>query len=155
MSAETKLNLNDETIETLQELIQINLDSQDGFQQVADKTDEISVANLFRRLASERHEQAQELKQLVSANSEEPEDSGSFAASAHRALIDIRAALGGGAKVMLIEAEKGEDKIKEKYEEALKGNPGTAVSDVLHRHYAAVKTAHDSVRDLRDAHKES
>lgn len=150
---ETKTNLDEKTIETLQELIQINLDSQDGFQQVAEKTDDTRVAQLFRSLGQERGAQAEELKSLVMVNSETPEDSGSFAAAAHRVWIDLRAALGGDAKVMLIEAEKGEDAIKEKYEEALKDEPGTAVSDVLHRQYAAVKAGHDKVRDLRDAYK--
>ena len=155
MSVETKFTLNDSTIEKVQDLIQVNIDSYDGFKEVADKTDDIAIANLFRRLASERSDQASELQALVAANCEEPEESGSYSAAAHRTLIDIRAALGGGTKVMLIEAEKGEDQIKEKYEDALKDEPGTAVSDVLHRHYQAVKAAHDHVRDLRDSYKDS
>jgi uncharacterized protein (TIGR02284 family) len=154
MTVETKMTLTDSTIEKLQDLIQVNVDSHDGFEEVADKTDDIAVANLFRRLASERSNQASELQAIVAANCEEPEESGSYSAAAHRVLIDIRAALGGGTKVMLIEAEKGEDQIKEKYEEVMKDNPGTAVSDVLHRHYEAVKAAHDHVRDLRDKYKD-
>ena len=153
MNLETKTNLNDATVEKLQELIQINIDSHDGFKQLAEKTDDTELANLFRRLGSERADQASELQSAVFINDEDPTDSGSSAAAAHRMLIDIRAALGGGPKVMLIEAERGEDQIKEKYEDVLKEEPGTAVSDVLHRQYAKVKAAHDHIRDLRDSYK--
>ena len=61
MSVETKFTLNDSTIEKVQDLIQVNIDSYDGFKEVADKTDDIAIANLFRRLASERSDQASEL----------------------------------------------------------------------------------------------
>lgn len=83
MSVETKFTLNDSTIEKVQDLIQVNIDSYDGFKEVADKTDDIAVANLFRRLASERSDQASELQALVAANCEEPEESGSYSYSQH------------------------------------------------------------------------
>lgn len=151
MTTETKVTLRDATIEGLQQLIQMNTDSRDGFQEVADKTEDIAVANLFRKLACQRDDQASELQAVVFLNCEEPRDSGSLSAAAHRLLIDIRAALGGGTKAMLSEADKGEDQIKGKYEEILKDEPATAVSDILNRHYAAVKAGHDRIRDLRDS----
>ncbi len=154
MRTETKGSLNEESLKMVQELIQVNVDSREGFQKVAEKTEDITVANLFHVLAKERDAQATELSEFVTANGESPDDSGTFSAAAHRTLIDVRAALGGDATVMLIEAEKGEDVIKEKYEEALKCEPGSAMSDVLHRQYAAVKAAHDRVRDLRDQYKD-
>jgi uncharacterized protein (TIGR02284 family) len=150
MSLETKLNLTQETIDRLQELIQVNIDSRDGFNEAASQIDDMNISSMFRQFADQRAEQASELRTLVAANREEPEDSGSMAAAAHRMLIDIRAALGGGAGTILAEAERGEDWIKGKYEDALKETAGSAVNDVLSRQYAAVKAAHDRVRDMRD-----
>ncbi|MEO8494834.1 MAG: PA2169 family four-helix-bundle protein [Planctomycetota bacterium] len=154
MSLETKLTLSDSTISELQELTQVNIDSRDALNELASKTEDISIANLFQSLATQRNQQASELQSLVRLNCEEPRESGSFAGAARQTLIDIRAALGGGTKVMLIEAEKCEDKIKGKYEDALENEPGTAVSDILHRQLAAVKVGHDRVRDMRDAYHE-
>ena len=153
MSTETKLSLTRETIDQLQELIQLNIDSRDGFNEAASQLDDMTISSMFRQLASEREQQAAELRTLVAANRQEPQDSGSMAAAAHRMLMDLRAALGGGTTSILSEAERGEDWIKGKYEEVLKGTAGSAVNDVLHRQYAAVKAAHDRVRDLRDEHK--
>lgn len=154
MALETKLNLNSETLDRLQELIQVNLDSRDGFNESAAQLEDMTVSSMFRQLAEDRNEQAAELRTIVAANREEPESSGSLAAAAHRMVIDIRAALGGGVGAILAEAERGEDWIKGKYEEVLKETAGSAVNDVLQRQYAAVKAAHDRIRDLRDAHNE-
>jgi uncharacterized protein (TIGR02284 family) len=154
MTLETKLSLERKTLDSLQELIQINIDSRDGFNEAAAQLDDMTLSSMFRQLGEDRDGQASELRTLVAANREEPEDSGSMAAAAHRMLIDIRAALGGGIGAILSEAERGEDWIKGKYEEVLKQTAGSAVNDVLQRQYAAVKTAHDRVRDLRDAYNE-
>ena len=154
MSTETKLSLSQETLEKLQELIQVNIDSRDGFNESAAQIDDMTITSMFRQFAAERDEQAAELRTIVAANREAPQETGSMAAAAHRMLIDVRAALGGGVPAILSEAERGEDYIKGKYEDILKDTAGSAMNDGLHRHYAAVKAAHDRVRDLRDAYNE-
>ncbi len=155
MAAETKLTLTSETIDALQELVQVNIDSRDGFRHAAGEIQEMAVANMFMQMADERDHQAQELRSLMTLNDEEAPKEGSFAAAAHRTWMDLRTALGGGLQTVLDEAERGEDYIKGKYETAMKNHAGTAVSDVLHRQFAAVKAAHDRVRDMRDAHREA
>ena len=150
---ETKHNLREETIEKVQDLIQINIDSQKGFAEAADKVKDQKIATLFRQLGGERQTNTTELQQIVNFNGEEPTDDGSFKATVHRAWLDVRAALNGGdAGVILSEAERGEDAIKELYEEVLKEMSGSAVNDVLTRQYAKVKAGHDKVRDLRNAY---
>jgi uncharacterized protein (TIGR02284 family) len=151
---ETKTSLRDETVSSLQNLIQYNLDSRDGFRHAAENVKEIAVANMFVQLAEERDRQAHELQSLVNNNGEAPAREGSYAAAAHRTWMDIRKALGGGLSAVLSEAERGEDYIKGAYESALKDQAGSAVNDVLQRQYASVKAAHDRVRDMRDAHAE-
>lgn len=153
MATENKLSLDNDTISMLNDLAQVNIDSRDGFRHAAGEIQEVAISSLFMRMADEREQQAQELKSLVALNGEQPTDEGSFAASAHRTWMDLRKALGGGLQMVLDEAERG-DYIKGKYEDALKNNAGSAASDVLHRQYAAVKSAHDRVRDMRDAHRE-
>jgi uncharacterized protein (TIGR02284 family) len=151
---ETKTSLNKATVDKLQELIQVNIDSHDGFNDAASNSEEMTISSLFRELAAQRQQQAAELRTLVAANFEEPDSEGSYAAAAHRAWMDLRAAFGGGTKAMLSEAERGEDYIKGKYEEIVKECAGSAITDVLNRQYRAVKLAHDRVRDLRDTYQE-
>lgn len=155
MTMETKTTLEESTIEGLQTLIRYNLDSQKGFQEVAKETDSTELASLFRELAQERGELATELQQHVEVNDEDPVEEGSMMAALHRTWIEVRNKLNGGSPyVILAEAERGEDTIKHAYEDVLKETAGSAVNDVLTRQYAKVKSAHDRVRDLRDAVKD-
>lgn len=155
MSLETKGTLREETVKKLQKLIQANIDAYDGLRESAEKVKDQNVARLFSKLAAERSAMAEELKNYVEWNGEEPEDDGSFVASVHRAWINVRAKLNSGdAYVILIEAERGEDHIKEAYEDVLKETAGSAMNDVLQQQYAKVKAGHDQVRDMRDVYKD-
>lgn len=151
MSVESKTNLNEATVSQLQDLIRINIDSQEGFQEAAKQIEDLSVSALFTELAAQRSQNATELQEYVAWNGKKPREEGSYAAAFHRTWMDLRAKLSDGdTHVILAEAERGEDSIKSAYEDALKETAGSAVNDVLTRQYANVKAGHDRIRDLRD-----
>ena len=150
---ETKTDLNSITLKKLQQLIQINVDSEKGFSEVSQDIKEKSIATVFNKLGNERRENALELKELMAWNGEESVEDGSYLAAFHRAWISLRELLSGGSSyAILAEAERGEDAIKKAYEEILIATAGSAVNDVLTRQYANVKAGHDRVRDLRNSH---
>ena len=153
----TTMKLPEKSIKWLQDLIQVNIDSRDGFEEAADnlKGNDGSLVSFFHELSSQRALQASELQALVASNAERPTKSGSVAAAAHRNWMDIRTALGGGAQAVLNEAERGEDHLKEKYEEALKELGSSFCTATLRKHYSAIKASHDQIRGLRDSHKNS
>ena len=152
--ATATMNLPEKSIDWLQDLIQINIDSRDGFKEAADnlKSENSSLVSMFRELSNDRAAQATELQAMVASNAEEPTKAGSMAASVHRTWMDIRTALGGGVHAVLSEAERGEDHIKAKYEDAIKDLGNCGCVPTLRTHFAAVKASHDAVRNLRDAH---
>lgn len=154
MSLETKFNLSEETIEKLQTLIRYNIDAHDGFEKCSEEIKSPHLASLFRDLAHERSAMATELQEYVEWNNEDAEDDGSISAAVHRIWIGIRSTLSGDdAYAILSEAERGEDYIKEAYEDVLTDIPGSALNDVLQHQYARVKSAHDRIRDLRDSYQ--
>jgi uncharacterized protein (TIGR02284 family) len=150
----TVTQLPEKSIDWLQSLIQTNLDSMKGFAEAAENLQGrgSSLEALFCNLSRERSEQAAELQALVGANREDPEAHSSMTAAAHRAWMDLRTALGGGDKAVLEEAERGEDYIKDRYEEALQDLGNCPCTQVLRHQYAAVKASHDKVKELRDRH---
>jgi uncharacterized protein (TIGR02284 family) len=150
----TTRKLPEKSIKWLQDLIQLNIDSRDGFKDAADnvKGKDNSLVSFFRELSHQRASQASELQALVASNAEKPTKSGSVSAAAHRTWMDIRTALGGGEQAVLNEAERGEDHIMEKYQEALKDLGSCSCTEVLRRQYTAVKASHDKVRNLRDSY---
>lgn len=151
MSSRTKVDLKPETVEKLQDLIRANIDAYDGLRESAEEIDDQSIATLFREIADERSNFASELQDYVAWNGEDAVEDGSFAAAVHRAWINVRSKLNNGDPyVVLVEAEFGEDHIKEAYEEALTQTSGSAMNSILQKQYARIKAGHDRIRDLRD-----
>lgn len=147
---ETKLNLNKETIEGLQDLIAVNIDSAKGYHAASEKVGNQSLSTLFKELAQGRDRHAKALQSFVSWNGETPEDDGSVRGSIHRAWLKARAAINSGdEEVVLIEATRGDEHIQTMYKDLLKDNPGNAMSDVLHKQYAELKADSERVSKLR------
>lgn len=156
MAIETHSALSKETINTLQELIQVNIDSADGFEFVSEKMNHAMLSEAFLKIADERRQLSDELSNVVAVNSEQPNREGSYAAALHRCWTSCREMVtSNDLFALLAEAERGEDIIKDAYESALESESGTSVHDMLLRHYDEVKSTHDRVRDLRDAVKSS
>lgn len=151
MTIETQTNLTPHTISSLQELIQINVDSRDGYRHAADATNDLTLQSMFVQIALDRDAQAGELAQFVAWSGESPREQGSIAAAIHRAWMSIREALSSDDRMaVLSEMEQGEDSIKSAYKSALQNLAGSPVNEVLMRQYMAVTNTHDRIRDLRD-----
>ncbi len=149
---ETKTTLNDETIDRLQDLIEVNIDSSKGFAEAADKIENRDISNYFRRCGARRGMFAGELQDVVRQNGQEPRTSGSAKAKLHRWWMDLRDVVGQGDEhAMLAEAERGEDAIKERYETVIRDTSGSPLNSALLQQYMSVKQDHDTIRDMRDA----
>lgn len=146
------LDLKDTTIKSLKDLVRVNMDSGKGLAAAADTVESESLTTLLRSISKQRMENAEELRSVVEMSDEECNDVGSIGGTLHRWWLECRGKLNGGDdKVVLIEAERGEDIIKDRYERFLKETPGTEVEPVIRRQYEGVKKGHDGIRDLRDA----
>jgi uncharacterized protein (TIGR02284 family) len=151
MALETKCDLEADTIEALQDLIQTNLDARDGFRFAADELENAAIAATFEHFADQRQQQADELTSFVECNGDAPRREGSYSAAVHRTWMKVRELITtNDTDAILSEAERGEDHIKGAYETTLRKTAGSAVNDVLTRQYAQVKAAHDRVKMLRD-----
>lgn len=145
-------NMKEETVEGIQKLIEINIDSGRGFESASEQIDNRDIANYFRRIGARRQEFARELQDVVAANGETPEDSGSVKGTLHRWWLGLRGTVQSGDEhAVLAEAERGEDEIKERYESVLKDTAGSPLNETLHYQYRSVKQDHDTIRDMRDA----
>src|SRR5436190_20233303 len=114
MSVETKIDLTQETKDVLHELLQLNIDSRDGFRYAAQQTENLTLISLFDKLAAERDAQAQELSACLTINDENADRTGSFAAALHRSWMAVREAFSSNNEfAVLAEAERGEDTIKQ------------------------------------------
>ena len=155
MTLETKRNLTEETIEKLQTLIRYNLDAYEGFKACAEEVEDTRLAELFHDLAEQRLRNASVLQTYVKWNGTDAENDGSIGGAVHRTWTKVREVLSGNdTDAILAEAERGEDYIKEAYEDVLKDHSGSAMNDVILNQYEAVKAAHDKIQHLRDCCKD-
>lgn len=161
MKSDYASTMSADLIGQLHDVIQINIDSRDGFVYTADRLreSESRLQTMFRQAASERASFVEELEAFVPRNESYEHVDGSYAASLHRTWISIRDSLSSKYDVYAIvaEAERGEDAIKSVYEEAIDNVRGvnSSLESVLNRQYNSVKATHDQIRDLRDSLKVS
>jgi len=150
----TRTNLDRRTALSLRQLAQLNIDSRDGFDYAAERIEDDApeIAKRFRDLSDERARFAEQLEGLLLGSGEDAPEEGSWAASMHRTWMNVRDMLSEKPDMYAVvaEAERGEDVIKQAYEEATQEVSGS-VAALINEHYAAIKLAHDSVRNLRDS----
>ena len=138
-------------IRTLNGLIATTIDSVDGYEESAKAVDSNRFAELFRARAQERRQVADDLRAEVRRLGGNPEDDGTLLAGAHRAFVDLKAAVTGqDDKAVVAEVERGEDHIKAKFESALADDGlDPTVRSAVERSYGSVKAGHDQMRDLQ------
>ena len=144
---------NKHDIATLNSLIATTLDSADGYANAAMEAKSHSLGSLFRDRAAERRQVASILQQRVRLLGGEAEDDGTALAAAHRMFLNLRTSLtSNDNKAVVEEVERGEDHIKEKFEDAMKDDeisPDTL--SVLADAYTSVRNGHDQMRDIERA----
>jgi uncharacterized protein (TIGR02284 family) len=144
-----------EIISTINGLIETLKDGQEGFKQAAEAVKDSDLKSLFNEFSQQRARFATELQdQAMSLGETEPEEGSSAAGAMHRAWINLKSAVtSGDDHTILAECERGEDSAVKEYEEALKIDLPAPLSDIISREYAAVKSAHDRIKSLRDITK--
>lgn len=141
---------NGEIRDTLRSLIQVNQDAAKGFDEAAERLENPEHVATFRRLGAERARFAGELTEVGSRFLDEmPEDS--MASKLHRVWINVKDAFTAGDHAILAAAESGEDHAKETYEDALDDALPDGVRKVVLSQYEAIRTAHDTVKAMRDS----
>jgi len=148
-SSTTKTN--DDVISTLNSLIEICKDGQDGFKDAAEGIERSDLKTVFYEFSQQRAEFTGVLQQLVRSLGGDPEQSGSFSGTIHRGWINIKSAVTGHDEAAILnECERGEDHAKEAYADALKKTLPANVADIVSQQSQAVLAAHNRIRSLRN-----
>lgn len=144
---------NQQTVSTLNNLIETLKDGEKGYQQAADEAKETDLKTLFSKYVSQRHEFAKALqKAAYELGDNKPETSSSVTSSIHRGWINLKAALTNQDRhAILAECESGEDSAKKAYAKALtEGSLTPEVRSVVEEQQTAILEAHNTVKQLRD-----
>lgn len=141
-------------IKVLNQLITTTLDSAEGYSEAAKDADNPTFKNLFSQWARNRRDVASELQAQVRVLGGKPENSSSILGSAHRAFLNLRDSLSKGDKGVVEEVERGEDYIKNKYEDALDDEDlSETIRPALGRAYDSVLEGHAQARNLKQRYQ--
>jgi uncharacterized protein (TIGR02284 family) len=143
-----------EAIDILRDLAEINVDSAKGFEMAAGTIKDVALAGELRELGKQRQRFADQLLSRLSAANESPKESGSVKGLVHRWWLELRNAVSNTDNfAVLAEAERGEDEIKHRYEDALSKAEGLPIHSFIAEQYQAIKAGHDRIRDLREQYR--
>ena len=146
-----------EIISTINNLIETLKDGQKGFKEAAEAVSDPQLKSLFTEYSQQRARFAGELQtQARSAGEAEPETDGSAAGAMHRGWINLKSAITSkDEKAILAECERGEDSAVQAFEKAMRDELPSSVRDIVSRQFSEIKSAHDRIRNLRDAAKKA
>ena len=138
-----------QVVSTLNSLIQICRDGEEGFRTAAEGVGSPELQELFHGYARQRAGFASELQDEVRRLGGEPAEGGSVTGSVHRGWMGLKAALTGEDEhAILGECERGEDSALAAYRSALGVDLPSSVRSMVERQFAEVKEAHQHIRNL-------
>lgn len=147
---------NEDHIKLVNGLVEITIDSADGYEEAAKDAESSRFKTLFQSRAQERRAIVADLQAEVRRLGGTPDDDGSILAAAHRVFLNLRDAVTKGDEAVVKTVEDGEDHIKAKFEKALQDTdvqPETR--RVIEASYVKVKAGHDQMRDIKHAQQAS
>jgi uncharacterized protein (TIGR02284 family) len=140
-------------ITSLNNLIAICHDGENGFQLAAGAVKTPHVKSLFERFSRQRAEMARELEVAVRKLGGTPSTGGSVTGALHHGWMNIKSLVTGGDESAIIaEAERGEDAAREAFRKALEDPLPAGARELVEQQAAIVKVAHDEVRALEKSH---
>lgn len=145
--------MTDTNVPTIETLIQICRDSEDGFAAAAEAATNPELKHVFEEYSRQRMQFARDLQgEGVIFGEKEPGDSGTLNGSARRAWMKVRQALGTlNDSAILEECQREEASAVDAYRAALEA-PGLAdcLRDTVAAQFTEVVAAHRRMRDLRE-----
>ncbi|MES2809198.1 MAG: PA2169 family four-helix-bundle protein [Bacteroidota bacterium] len=145
---------NKATIETLNDLIQINNDRIKGFENAAQEAaEDAELVTVFNNKIVESQQLKATLAQEVQVLGETAETGTSISGTIHRTWLKVKADFTGHSeRTILEECEFGEDAIKKAYQSALDEEYLPAyIRDILNDQKAIIDQSHDEIKALRDS----
>ena len=143
-----------ETIEVLNDLMQINNDRITGYEKAIKETkpedDDLKV--LYASMIAESHRNKIALATEVQAMGAEVEQGTTTSGKIYRAWMDVKAVFTGHDRhAVLANCEAGEDAAQRAYRQALEHEALPAfIRELLVRQKESLKESHDEVKALRD-----
>lgn len=152
------MTTNENLLEVLNDLVLINNDRITGYENASSDVENIDVdlKAIFTKMANQSRELKTALAKSISDLGGSPEEGTSAAGKIHRTWMDVKATFTGKDRQSALDScEFGEDAAQKAYSTALasEANMSTEVRQLITGQKEALKSSHDSIKELRDANR--
>lgn len=115
------MSLDQKIISSLEHLVTIGVDGEQGYQKAAEMVSDKNLLAQFEQLSTARNIQSEAIRNYLSANGiEKPEHEGGFAGALHRAWLDVKGTLSNRSDSAVISScVTGDKSAIEAYEDVL------------------------------------
>ena len=147
-----------ETIEILNDLVQINNDRIEGYEKAAEETKDIDVdlKAIFFKMAEESIKYKTELVNEISKLGGEPATGTTGLGKIYRVWMDVKATFAANDRQSVLQAcEFGEDAAQKAYRDALDSDTEITADtrQLITAQQASLKTSLDIIKKYKDMHK--
>ncbi|HXD42262.1 MAG TPA: PA2169 family four-helix-bundle protein [Ramlibacter sp.] len=141
----------EQSIETLNDLLQNARDGELGFKEAAEHSRTPSLSALLGRRADTCQQAAGELQEQILRLGGTVDEGGTVTGAVHRVWVHVRGLFGGASdETLLNECERGEDAALARYRKALKQNLPHDIHALVQRQFEGAQRNHDMIKTLRD-----
>jgi uncharacterized protein (TIGR02284 family) len=138
----------------VQDLIQMNIDSRDGFAYASERLvgKHSALSMRFHRYSQQRKDFQEKLSEVCEMNHDEPTEQGSIAASLHRTWMELRDELQASVDISALvrEARRGESFINQAYQTAIETVTDSRLRRMLDQQFESVKESYAWLSRLQD-----
>ncbi len=149
-------DINEDAIDTLNDLLECCRDGEYGFRECAEHTQAPDIKTILGQRAEDCRMAAVDLQALIVKMGGEPEEGGTASGAMHRGWVSVKGTLTGYSDyAMLDECERGEDVALANYRKALKQTLPAVARALVESQSQGAQRNHDQIKALRDALKVS
>lgn len=145
------LALSEQEATLFNDLLQLNLDGQSGYETAANALSNQDYAALFRQYAQEREANAAELTQLLQASGHSADKEGTMSGLFHQGRLNVESLLTQGDAPLFAECERADALTLAAYQDVMGKTTREELMVILRRQFTVIRDAHDRVKVLRGA----
>lgn len=156
-NTENTANNSNGTIDSLNNLIQINNDRIQGYLTASKETEEADLKTVFSDLMQSSQENRRQLTEHVVKLGGTPIEGTTTSGKLYRAWMDVKAAITSkDRKAILNSCEFGEDVALKTYESELSAEnlKESDLHSLVQEQHSKIKSGHDTIKQMRDASKD-
>lgn len=115
------------------------IDAREGYEKATAETEDSTLAALFGDMIALHTSAHNDIHERLLGVGEKPDESGSFMGTVHRTVIGVRSAITGIDMSTLDSFADGEERITEKYSDAINEERDPRLAEMLRMHESALR----------------